>query len=138
MLCVTADVNNLELIREFIEKYASALGMDPDDIYGMMLAADEAATNICVHGYAGKPGTIRIQVDHDAHDLIVKISDDAPPFDPTRVPPPKLTGPLEERPLGGLGIHFMRSYTDEIIHRVIDGPGNELTLKKRLGGGKKP
>ena len=61
-----------------------------------------------------------------------------PATQPTTVPAPNLTGSLEERALGGMGIHFMRSYTDEIIHRAIAQQGNELILKKSIRGEKKP
>jgi len=138
MLRVTSDLSNLNTIRDFVESYAVALGMIPADVYGIVLATDEAATNICVHGYKEQPGMIEVIVEHDDKNIIVRIRDEAPIFDPTTVPPPDLTGTLEERPLGGMGIHFMRHYTDEMIHRVTSTQGNELILKKRIQGGKKP
>jgi anti-sigma regulatory factor (Ser/Thr protein kinase) len=56
----------------------------------------------------------------------------APPFDPTRVPDPDLTLPLEERPLGGLGIYLIRQSVDKMVYRAVPEGGNELTLVKRL------
>jgi serine/threonine-protein kinase RsbW len=138
MLRVTSDLNNLNAIRDFVGNYAAALGMDPGDVYGVTLAVDEAATNICVHGYKEAPGMIEVTVEHDTQNLIVRIRDNCPAFDPTTAPAPDLTLPLEERPLGGLGIHFMRHYIDEIIHHVTAEQGNELVLKKRIRGEKKP
>ena len=138
MLRVTSDLSNLNTIRDFVESYAVTLGMTSADVYGIVLATDEAATNICVHGYKEKPGMIEVSVEHDEQNIIVRILDEAPIFDPTTVPPPNLTGTLEERALGGMGIHFMRHYTDEMIHRVTSTQGNELILKKSIRGGKKP
>jgi serine/threonine-protein kinase RsbW len=138
MLRITSDLHNLNTIRDFVGNYATALGMGSNDVYGITLAVDEAATNICVHGYKREPGMIEVTVEHDAQNLIVSIRDNAPVFDPTIAPTPDLTIPLEERPLGGLGIHFMRHFVDEIIHHVTAEQGNELVLKKRIRGDKKP
>lgn len=134
MLRVTSDLNNLNTIREFVESYASGLGMTPAAIYGIVLATDEAATNICVHGYKGKTGTIEVTVEHDDQNIIIRLRDEAPIFDPTKAPPPNLSGSLEERALGGMGIHFMRSYTDEMTHQALLPRGNQLVLKKRIKG----
>ena len=136
MLRVTSELNNLNTIRDYVESQALALGMSPDDVYAIILATDEAATNLCIHGYPKEPGPIEVAVEHDAQNFIVKIRDTAPSFDPLNVPPPDLTSPLEERPLGGLGIHFMKHYTDELTYRATHN-GNELVLKKRIRGDKK-
>lgn len=138
MLHITADLRNLGAIRDFVEQYATASGMSPSDVYGVVLAVDEAVTNICAHGYQGQPGSIELSVEQDEQDLILRIRDDAPPFDPTTVSPPSLSGTIEERALGGMGIHFMRHYTDEVTHRAFSSRGNELTLKKRIQGERKP
>ena len=138
MLRVISDLNNLNAIRDFVESYAVALGMASADVYGLVLAVDEAATNICVHGYKEKPGMIEVAVEHDEQNITVRIRDEAPIFDPADIPPPNLTGTLEERALGGMGIHFMRHYTDEMTHRVTSTQGNELILKKSIRGDKQP
>ena len=58
------------------------------------------------------------------------LQDDAPPFDPTRVPDPRLDLPLEERPLGGLGVYIMRKHSDVMSYRRTSAGLNELTLVK--------
>jgi serine/threonine-protein kinase RsbW len=136
MLHIISELSNLSAIRDFVESYAVALGMSPADVYGIVLAVDEAATNICVHGYKEKPGMIDVEVENDGQNILVRIRDNAPFFDPATIPPPNLTGTLEERAVGGMGIHFIRHYTDEMIHRVTSTQGNELILKKSIRGGK--
>jgi serine/threonine-protein kinase RsbW len=98
----------------------------------MQAAVDEAAANIIVHGYQGQPGNIEIEVWKEGEALVVRLRDQAPLFDPTTVPPPDLTLPLEERFLGGLGIHLIRHFTDTMTHRVTSEGGNELTLMKKV------
>jgi serine/threonine-protein kinase RsbW len=136
MLRVGSDLSNLNTIRDFVESYAVALGMSPADVYGIILAVDEAATNICVHGYKEKTGMIEMEVGDDGQYIVVRIRDNAPTFDPATVPPPNLSGTFEERAIGGMGIYFMRHYTDEMTHRVTSTQGNELILKKSIRGGK--
>jgi serine/threonine-protein kinase RsbW len=138
-LCLAAELENLAVMRNFVQKSATALGVDPAVISDVVLAADEAVTNVIVHGYQGRQGTIEIKVEWEAMDVLVHVRDDAPPFDPTSVPSPDLTRPLEERSPGGLGIYLIRQYVDEVIHRITPQGGNELILKKGITtrGGKK-
>ena len=124
------------MIRNFVLDRAAALGVDPAVVSELLLAADEAATNVIVHGYQGRQGTIEIEVTREAMDVVIRVRDSAPPFDPTRVPSPDLTRPLEERSPGGLGIYLIRQYMDEVIHRITPQGGNELILKKEVATGR--
>jgi serine/threonine-protein kinase RsbW len=130
-LCIAAKLNNLREIRRFIQETATALGVDAAMIPDIVLAVDEAASNIVFHGYQVREGVIQIEVERRGNALVVRLRDEATPFDPTSVPPPDLSLPLEQRPLGGMGIHLMRQVMDEVIHRITPQGGNELTLVKR-------
>ena len=130
-LRISAELKQLVVIRRFIEETATAFKADPSAILDMLQAVDEAATNIIVHGYRGQPGMIEIEVRREGDSLVVRLRDQATPFDPTAVPPPDLTLPLEKRPLGGMGIYLARQLMDEMTHRVTSQGGNELTLVKK-------
>ncbi len=134
MLHIDANLENLNTIREFVLNSAISLGVGQDDLFGVILSVDEAATNIIVHGYRSQPGQIEIDVKRDQAYLTVEVRDQAPPFDPTSVPPPDLTLPLKERPLGGLGIHLMRQYMDEMHYQYTADGHNLLILKKHIIG----
>jgi serine/threonine-protein kinase RsbW len=54
-------------------------------------------------------------------------------FDPLAVPTPDVSAPLEERPLGGLGLYLMRQTMDEVGFRFDEDDGNILTMVKRTG-----
>jgi serine/threonine-protein kinase RsbW len=127
-----ADLSSLAVIREFVADACRRLAAPPDAITDLVQAVDEAATNITLHGYKGFPGPVEITVTRDRDRLTVTLRDEAPPFDPTSVGPPDLSKPLEERSIGGLGIHLMRSFTDAMIYRRLPGGGNELALVKDL------
>ena len=134
-LCVTAELQNLAVIRRFVEDAMTTLGIDPATIASTVLAVDEAASNIITHGYQDQSGDIEIDVQHEGNALAICLRDCAPPFDPTGVPAPDLTVPLEQRVAGGLGIHLIRQTMDKVIHRITPYGGNELLLIKRLEEG---
>ena len=131
-LFVAAQVENLAEIRRFVREEAAALGAVEEAICDLELAVDEAACNIIYHGYEGLGGIIQVAVERDGDRLIVRLCDEAPLFDPTRYPLPNVTLPLEQRPLGGLGIFLIRQSVDETAYRVPPEGGNELTLIKHL------
>ena len=131
-LFVAAQFENLAEIRRFVREQAEALGADEEAICDLELAVDEAACNIVSHGYEGRGGTIEVGVTRDGDRLVVCLHDEAPLFDPTRHPAPDVTLPLEQRPLGGLGIFLIRQAVDEMRYRTTPEGNNELTLIKHL------
>jgi serine/threonine-protein kinase RsbW len=138
-LRVAADVGQLAAMRAFVEQQAQALGIDPETIYDLLLAVNEVATNIIVHGYRRQPGQIEIALRRRGDTIEIRLRDQARLFDPTRVPTPDLTLPLHKRPIGGMGVHVTRQIMDAMRYRVTPEGGNELTLVKRaiaLGRGK--
>jgi serine/threonine-protein kinase RsbW len=130
-LRVQADVSELARIRDFVEIQANALGVVPDAVYDLVLAANEIATNIVVHGYRGQSGTIEIEMRSKGDTIEIVLRDKTPPFDPRLAPTPDITVPLEKRARGGLGIHLTRCLTDAMLHRFTPDGGNEVTLIKR-------
>jgi len=126
----SATVRDLNDIRDYLEGAVTMLGGSEDDAGDLVLAVNEAVTNVLLHGYEGAPGPLSVGVEADGDELRVILTDEAPGFDPTTVPPPDIHRPLEERPLGGLGIHMMRQLTDALVYRALDD-GNELTFVKR-------
>jgi serine/threonine-protein kinase RsbW len=131
VLFLTATLSDLARIREFVEAQATDLGVPAGEIPTLILAVDEAATNVIIHGYHRQGGPIEVEVALEQATLMVYLRDLAPVFDPTRVPPPDLSIPLFDRPPGGLGIHLMRQTMDELIHRPRPGGGNELIMLRR-------
>jgi serine/threonine-protein kinase RsbW len=130
-LQIPAEVNELAALRHFVEETAMALAIAPAAAYDVILAANELATNTIVHGYRGQPGTIEIAMHVEGDALVVVLRDQAPPFDPSHVPPPDTTIPLERRQPGGMGIHLARRLTDAMIYRAQPHGGNELILVKK-------
>jgi len=130
-LRVAADVAQLATIRAFVEQQVRALAGDTPAIYDLVLAVNEVATNIVVHGYGDQPGMIEIELRRRGEAIEIRLRDQAPLFDPTRVPAPDLTLPLHKRPFGGMGVHVTRQIMDSMHYRVTPEGGNELLLVKR-------
>lgn len=129
---IAAKLQHLAAIRRYVQKRAKALGVGPAIVPDVVLAVDEAATNVIVHGYWGRPGELEIEMDREGQSLIIRLRDEAEPFDPTQVQPPDVSLPPEERALGGLGIYMIRQVMDRVSHRILPHGGNELTMVKEL------
>jgi serine/threonine-protein kinase RsbW len=124
-----AGLADLAAIREFVRTAAVSLHAGRETVPDLILAVDEAASNIIRHGYGGRAGPIEVAVEREGGSIIVRVRDEAPSFDPTAWPQPDLDVPLQVRPAGGLGIHLVRTSVDRVVHRR-SGSGNELILMK--------
>lgn len=104
----------------------------PDALADMQVALDEVLTNVIDYGYTDdaehKIG-IRLQVIDDV--LEAMIEDDGAPFDPLASTAPDLDASLQERRVGGLGIHFVKKLMTEVTYDRTGGR-NRLVLTKRL------
>ena len=133
-----ARYKNLEQIRDFVTYQAEAYGFDPNEIYAIQVAVDEAFTNIIEHAYGGECSKdIQCECFAAGDEFTVTIIDNGLPFNPDDVPEPDTNTPLEERDIGGLGIHFMRKSMDEVRFSRIEireqggDERNQLVMVKR-------
>jgi anti-sigma regulatory factor (Ser/Thr protein kinase) len=131
VLRLIADPSSLETVRAFVEQKALSLGVTPDALYDVLVAVHEMVANVVEHGYGGQPGVIEVELRGEGDALVVRLIDEAAPFDPTAVPAPDITIPPHKRPAGGMGILMTRRYVDSMTHRVHARGGNELVLVKR-------
>lgn len=128
-LRLTAGFADLARVREFVAGAAQALGASRATIDALVQAADELATNSIEHGYRGRSGPLHIQVSAEGDRIVVVLRDQGAAFDPTTVAAPNLNVPLEERPIGGMGIFLARQLTDELSWRRLRR-GNEIRLAR--------
>lgn len=136
-LTIESDVHELARVREFVAESAFNLTDNIDVIDDLVLALNEAVTNVIVHGYQESPGSLRIEVGQDDHALFVTLSDQSPAYDPTGAPIPDITLPLDQRKPGGLGVHMMRHLTDSLLYERTPDGENRLTLIKYIPGDEK-
>jgi anti-sigma regulatory factor (Ser/Thr protein kinase) len=127
---VNATIDDLILMRRFVEEAAAAMAVDREVAGDMVLAMNEAANNIIRHGYRGQPGDIDLEVNRNQSTFSVILRDQARRYDPTSRPEPDTNLALEQRQLGGMGIHLMREFTDKLRYRLTETGQNELELVK--------
>jgi serine/threonine-protein kinase RsbW len=129
---VPADRKYLSAIRDFVFEQARSAGATSVEVDSLIQAVDEAAANVIIHGYKDGPGEILITINTSLDIITVTLQDNAPSFDPTKAPPPNINLPLEQRPVGGLGIHLIRHCVDELEYSIPTVGGNRLVLKKKI------
>lgn len=99
----------------------------------MRLIAEEGLTNIVRHAYEpDDEGEIEVVMTLSETEIRLELRDSGRPFNPLERPEPDLEAPVEERPLGGLGVHLIRSLTDAQSY-TRQGTVNVLVLIKRRG-----
>lgn len=98
------------------------------------LCCEELVTNTISYGYPGgvHGQHIEIEVRCDPGSVEIAISDGAIPFNPLAKEDPDLTLGIEERPIGGLGIYFVKRLMDEVRYEP-QNPGNRIIMRKTLG-----
>lgn len=127
---------SLAPIRALVGGAASTAGLAGKEAYRLVLAVDEIATNIVTHGYQenGLKGVIDITAATEDGWLRVTIEDDAVPYDPRQQVLPSdddLAAPLEQRPVGGLGVMLSLAGVDEFDYARV-GSRNRNILSVRL------
>lgn len=128
VLIVPAERKRLAAVRNFAAAFARSAGAHPKRVEDLTLAVDELVTNVIVHGYQDRPGDVEVTCSRQGGAIQVIIRDRAPVYDVTEVPSPDIHLSLEQRPVGGLGLHLVRKSVDRFEHRSRPGGGNELTL----------
>jgi serine/threonine-protein kinase RsbW len=108
-------------------------GLPDEAVLELRLVAEELLTNVAAYGYEdADEHWVSVELALQGADVTLRFVDDGRPFDPLAAPAPDLTAPVEDRPVGGLGVHLVRSLVDDAgYERVADQ--NVLTLRKRVG-----
>jgi serine/threonine-protein kinase RsbW len=130
---VPARLDSLGAIAEYVLAAAASAGLDRRASYRLRLAVDEIVTNIIVHGYgdAELSGMLELHADFDEKALTVSIEDAGVAYDPRQTPTPDTSLPLEERPIGGLGVYLALKSVDEFFYERV-GDRNRSTFKMQL------
>lgn len=132
-LIIKNRVEELQLIAELIEALESRWELPAKVVMNMNLALEEVVSNVIFYAF-DENTTHVIQLDFELKDqkLSVHITDDGMAFNPLQMPPPPdLEKKAEERNVGGLGIHFVKNFMDELAYKREDDK-NILTLIKHI------
>jgi sigma-B regulation protein RsbU (phosphoserine phosphatase) len=130
---IGADRSEIARVNAAFDDFAEAHAV-PDAVRRTVsVVLDELLTNTLSYGLAEQGGEAIVDIELHADRLVITVSDNGRPFDPFSSPAPDTTLSVEEREIGGQGIHLVRRMVDEMsYHRRSDR--NVVTLTKRLGG----
>jgi len=131
-LAVSNTLDDIPHILSALIRFCGDLGLDSAVVDTVALALDEAVSNVIRHGDASPDG-ISIEVSATDGALTIDVLDDGSAFDPMTLPTPDLVSALEDRKVGGLGIHFIRTLMDHSAYTRDDGR-NHLRMVKSLRG----
>lgn len=121
----------LDEIRTQVAQEARAAGFSDKAVYAVQLAADEAASNIIEHAYAGRAdASFEMSCEFRKDRLLITFVDQGKSFDISKVSNPDVKADLSERKIGGLGIFLIRKLMDDVQYKST-GSENILTLMKR-------
>lgn len=117
---------DLKPFRSQLSEMLSQAGFDDKAKNDVLLAVQEAVTNLIRHAYDGGEGKILVDIEESAESFKVDIRDFGKSFDITRVPDPELP---KETP-GGLGIFLIKKVMDRVSYESSADNGNVLSLVK--------
>ena len=113
----TAILDNLNQVIEFVEEAADRFELAPKKKFGLLVAVEEAFVNVCHYAYPETEGDVSIACGTDNEAFVVEIADSGAPFDILSLPEPDTTSDIMDRQIGGLGVHFIRTLTDQVSYR---------------------
>jgi phosphoserine phosphatase RsbU/P len=133
-MTIGADLGEVARVHAAFAEFANAHALPASIRRSMNVVLDELLTNTISYGFAGRErGEVTVDVELRADRLSVTYTDDGNPFNPFGLATPDTAPSVEERQIGGLGIHLVRRLMDEVsYHRRADR--NVVILAKRLTG----
>ncbi len=134
-LRMATELDELRKVNAAVEELAGEENWPPDLTFQIGLAIEELGINIVEYGHDdGRAHEIEIVISSEAEVITIEIEDDGQAFNPlSDAPDPDLEAAVEDRTVGGLGIHLVRSMMDE-VHYQRQQNKNCLTLVKRRTG----
>jgi serine/threonine-protein kinase RsbW len=110
----------LEALFSFVERFVRSHRLDEATAFAVQLAVEELFTNLVRHNTGGAE-QIAVRLDIDDGRLLVTLTDfDVDPADPDVATSAGVSLPLEDRTVGGLGIHLVKSMFDSLTYEYDD------------------
>lgn len=128
---ISSDLNELPRLVEFVEGFAESNELSMKLVMQLNLALEELVANVIQHGYAGSPGTIRLDLERAGELVQAVLTDRAPAYDPFSTGEPDLQSPVAERSVGGLGVHLVREFAETFAYERR-GDENRVTIAMRI------
>lgn len=133
MICrLEKDFSSIDRLFAFVEAFVESEGIDSETAFQLTLATEELFTNLVK--YSKQSATaVEIQLYHENGWIELRLTDyDSLPFDITTAQLTDLDVPIEQRRTGGMGLHLVRSFADELLYRHDSG-NSVITFRKNIG-----
>ena len=128
---VKSDREELDGITAAVEAFSVDEAWSSDLLFRINLVIEELVLNIMDYGYDDDQHEIEINLESNPESVTIDIIDEGRAFDPLHdAPVPDINAPLEERSVGGLGIHLAKTMMDELDYKR-ERDKNHLTIVKR-------
>ncbi len=132
ILKITNQIAQLEILANTLDNISEEWGIPMNTSLSLNLVLEELVTNIIFYGYNDKEEhQISIHLSYIDHTFQIIIEDDAREFNPLTKAEPDLDADIENRSIGGLGIHFVRQIMDSFTY-VRKENKNIVTLTKNI------
>jgi len=134
-LTITNDMDRVGDVNRALEEFLLGGGVAAEVVFWAKLACEEAVTNVIKYSFQDDGvHQIVLEAAMEAGELVLRVADDGREFNPLDARPPALDLPIEDRPIGGLGIHLLRQLTRRMEYHRTNGR-NVLTLSFSLAIG---
>jgi len=128
-LALENDLSSLPKMVATLAEFGKQHRLTENVLNNLNLVLEELVVNIISYAYAeGGKREILIRLEKLEKELILQLRDDGKAFNPLQVPEPDLDAKIEDRPVGGLGMHMVRDLTSSLEYERKEG-WNILTLK---------
>ena len=135
-LTLTADLENLNPFQDFVRECVDKFNVSGPWTLKLELVLEEALVNVMSYAYPDGNGDVevicRAAMEENGNMFSVTIKDQGIPYDPLQRDDPDIDLPLEERPIGGLGVKLMREMSDDLRYESLDG-NNVMSFAFLLG-----
>jgi anti-sigma regulatory factor (Ser/Thr protein kinase) len=129
LLTITQGLTELPCLIDAVDAFCEAVALSQHDAHSLHLAIEEIVSNVLQHGYCGVPHPVTISLEALPPNRVrTVVSDHAHAFNPLSRPEVDTTLPLEQRPIGGLGVHLVKRLMDFTHYERRDGQ-NILTME---------
>jgi anti-sigma regulatory factor (Ser/Thr protein kinase) len=128
------DLSELDRLHPFLEEIGQRIGVSKKCIFETNLTLEEVFSNIVSYGFDDHADhLIKITVTIGNDNFKIRIEDDGKPFNPLKAKEPDLPDDVEDCKPGGLGIHLIKHFMDEIRYKRHQSR-NVLTMTKKPVG----
>jgi serine/threonine-protein kinase RsbW len=125
----------LPALMDAVEAHLAAAGAPDAASASVLIALDEVMANVVDHGgEGGASPSIEVALRVADGRIAVQVSDDGRAFNPIQAAAPDTGGSVEDRPIGGLGIHLVKSLMDAVAYERSAGR-NHLSFSRAYSPG---